>query len=114
MRITDWSSDVCSSDRSGADLTDFCAGLTDNGARALSDYCCGLLREHGLGMKAAFDPTRVPQALERKGVVWGKSVPGRGARCGVSIIQQKYRAIIAYSTVSVGYQFNNWRYNLPV
>src|SRR3546814_20241220 len=61
MRISDWSSDVCSSDL--ADLTDFCAGLTDNGARALFDYWCGLLREHGLGMKAAFDPTRVPHAL---------------------------------------------------
>src|SRR3546814_4652454 len=48
---------------SGADLTDFCAGLTDNGARALFDYWFGLLREHGLGMKAAFDPPRVPHAL---------------------------------------------------
>lgn len=48
---------------SGADLTDFRARLTDGGALALFDYWCGLLRAHGLAMKAAFDPTRIPRAL---------------------------------------------------
>src|SRR3546814_725222 len=39
------------------------ARLTDEGALALFDYWCRLLREHGLRLKAAFDPTAVPRAL---------------------------------------------------
>lgn len=48
---------------SGADLSGFRARLTNEGALALFDYWCALLREHGLAMKAAFDPAAVPRAL---------------------------------------------------
>jgi hypothetical protein len=47
----------------GADLSGFRARLTDAGALALFDDWCRLLREHGLGMKGAFDPTEIPRAL---------------------------------------------------
>jgi hypothetical protein len=47
----------------GVDLSGFRAWLTDEGALALFDYWCRLLREHGLGMKVAFDPTAVSHAL---------------------------------------------------
>jgi len=48
---------------SGADLSAFRARLGDEGALALFDYWCALLSEHGLRMKAAFDPTGLPRAL---------------------------------------------------
>ena len=48
---------------SGVGLSGFYDRLTDEGALALFDYWCRLLREHGLGMKAAFDPTAVPRTL---------------------------------------------------
>src|SRR3546814_16251428 len=48
---------------SGVDLSGFRTRLTDEGALALFDYWCRLLREHGLRLKAAFDPTAVPRAL---------------------------------------------------
>jgi len=48
---------------SGVDLSGLRARLTDEGALALFDYWCRLLREHGLRMKAAFDATAVPRAL---------------------------------------------------
>ena len=47
----------------GADLAGFRARLTDAGGLALFDYWCGLLRAHGLAMKAAFDPTAVARTL---------------------------------------------------
>lgn len=48
---------------SGADISAFRARLDHEGALALFDYWCRLMREHGLPMKHMFDPIEVPCAL---------------------------------------------------
>lgn len=47
----------------GADTTDFQRLIDSDKGRQLFDYWYRLLHEHGLAMKAAFDPLEVPRLL---------------------------------------------------
>lgn len=47
----------------GADTTAFRNLIGNDKARQLFDYWCRLLRDHGLAMKAEFDPLEVPRLL---------------------------------------------------
>src|SRR3546814_14873462 len=110
LRISDWSSDVCSSDRAeGAAIDD--AGTFTHGQRFILDRVfLGLaahrvvgsalpgadIGEYGTGgfMPAVQrgQPMRVktaPAKIDRKSVVWGKSVAVRLDHGGPRIIQQK-------------------------
>lgn len=47
----------------GTDIAAFRRLLTNEGAQALLDYWCRLVRENGVAIKRLFDPTEVPNAL---------------------------------------------------
>src|SRR3546814_15414661 len=92
MRISDWSSDVCSSDLSAAAVVPLTVPIPDNGTgRAAADYV------HFQTFSTPFDEEtrelreeaiRRP-ALDRKSVVKGKSVSVRVDLGGRRIIKKK-------------------------
>src|SRR3546814_16186964 len=103
MRISDWSSDVCSSDLARSNLQDADArdlwvyGTRSIAAQAatLANLEAGTLRMRTLEgpVAASIDgaDTRLLNTLDRKGVVWGKGVSVRGDLGGGLLIKKKNR-----------------------
>src|SRR3546814_10980571 len=91
MRISDWSSDVCSSDLAGDDFT------PDSSRRNPSSRAPRSARESSVANCGSRCSKRVPKrrrsaaASDRKSVVWGKSVSVRVDLGGRRIIKKKKR-----------------------
>src|SRR3546814_15763765 len=96
MRISDWSSDVCSSDLADGTRIALHGLAADNVLEVVADFAYS---NSGEGLHRFVDPDdgevylysqfEVPDARDRKSVGLGKSVSGRGDLGGRRIIKKK-------------------------
>src|SRR3546814_13395923 len=104
MRISDWSSDVCSSDLEGQEVLQLrpvepggneAAG--DAGDQALQQNAAGARIEIGIGRTGRDDKA----GEDRKSVVEGKSVSVRVDLGGRRIIKKQINSIVVYRQYSI-------------